>query len=363
MLSKKKGKKVAIAMSGGIDSSVAAALLKKQGYDCIGIFMKFWTDESVSKKVENRCCSQESYQKAKRVADSLDFPLYTLNFKKDFFKLVVDDFLQQYQKGLTPNPCIRCNKFIKFNLLLKKAIKLGCDYLATGHYVRKKKSKNDQFNLYRAKDKKKDQSYFLYSLNQQQLKYLIFPIGNYTKEEVKRLAKKYKLPAQWVRESQEVCFVPKKGLEDFLKRHLKLKPGDIITTDGKVVGKHEGLALYTRGQRRGIKIGGIGPFYVVRKDFKNNNLIVSKNKDDKQLYSKEFIVKNTNWLDHKSKLKNKYRVQIRYQAKPVNCQIKSLQKNKYVITSRVPIKAVTGGQSAVLYDGDRLLGGGIIEAN
>jgi len=345
-----KNKKVAIAMSGGIDSSVAAALLKKQGYDCIGIFMKFWEDKSVLKKVENRCCSADSYQKARRVAHHLGFKLYTLNFKNDFKKQIVDDFLKQYKTGNTPNPCIRCNQFIKFNLLLKKAKVLGCDYFATGHYVI-----NKNLNLYRARDKNKDQSYFLYTLNQKQLKQILFPLGQYRKDQVKKLAKEYELPVQWRTESQEVCFVPDKKLEDFLLRHLKLKSGDIVTIKDQKVGKHKGLALYTIGQRKGIKIGGIGPFYVIKKDYKSNNLIVSKNKDDNLLYKKEFRIKGINWINVKPSVGKKYDLQVRYQAKPTKCKI---EKNKVIITK--PVKAVTAGQSAVIYEKNKLIGGGVI---
>jgi len=272
---------------------------------------------------------------------------------------VVDDFLKQYKSGSTPNPCINCNKYIKFDLLLKKAIKLGCDYVATGHYVKKIEVKST-YNIQRGRDKSKDQSYFLYNLNQNKLKHIVFPLGGYTKTQVKSLAKKYKLPVTWDRESQEICFIVEKRLDKFLKRHLKLKSGKVVTTGKKIVGKHDGLALYTLGQRRGIKIGGIGPFYVVKKNSKRNELIVSNEKDDKLLYTNEFEINNANWIDNKPENNQKYEVQIRYQAKPVLCRIKTLPNGKYKIILDKSARAVTIGQSAVIYKGMQLIGGGII---
>jgi tRNA-specific 2-thiouridylase len=343
-------KKICIAMSGGIDSSVTAALLKKQGYDCIGVFMKFWIEKEI--KIENKCCSVEAYNDARKVANKLGFRLYTLNFKQPFKKAVVDKWLRQHQLGNTPNPCIHCNQLIKFDLLLKKAKMLGCDYLATGHYVRLAKGK-----LLIGKDKNKDQSYFLYTLTQKQLKHLIFPLGNYTKAQVRAMAKKMKLPVYQKSESQEICFVPEKTHYPFLKRHLKLKSGPIKTLDGKTLGQHDGLPLYTLGQRQGIKIGGIGPFYVVKLDYKTNTLFVSKNRDDKLLQTKKFKIKNINWISGQPpKRSEKFGVKIRYQAKTTPCTI-----NKNIITLKTPQRAVMPGQSAVFYKGQDVLGGGVIE--
>ena len=353
-----KNNKVAIAMSGGVDSSVTAALLKQQGYDCLGIFMKFWTESEP--KIENKCCSADAYNDAHKVANRLGFRLYTLNFKKDFKKTVVDEWLKEHQKGHTPNPCIRCNKFIKFDLLLKKAKMLGCDYLATGHYIKKSKIKNKKikiiYRLSTAKDNNKDQSYFLYNLKQSQLKDLLFPLGNYTKSEVRALAKKFKLPVYEKSESQEICFIPEKTHYPFLKRQLKLKPGPIKDFKGKILGQHEGLPLYTLGQRQGIKIGGIGPFYVVKLNYKTNTLFVSNNHNDKLLYTKKFKIKNINWVSGKPpKRSNKFGVKIRYQAKTISCTI-----NKNTVTLKTPQRAIMPGQSAVFYQRQQVLGGGII---
>ncbi|OGY46794.1 MAG: tRNA 2-thiouridine(34) synthase MnmA [Candidatus Buchananbacteria bacterium RIFCSPHIGHO2_02_FULL_38_8] len=348
---KRKKEKVCIAMSGGIDSSVAAAILKKQGYDCVGIFMKFWSDQEGTQKVINKCCSIESFETARKVSHQLNFPIYTLNFKQPFKKQVVDDFLSQFQSGLTPNPCINCNKFIKFDLLWQKARVLGCNYLATGHYI--KKTTNQ---LLRAKDKNKDQSYFLYNLKQSQLKHLLFPLGNYTKTQVRAMAKKWNLPAKNRPESQEICFVSGKSHNEFLKHHLKLKPGSIVTTQGKTVGQHKGLPLYTLGQRKGIKVGGIGPFYVVKMNYKTNTLIVSEKKDDSLLYHKIFRIKNTNWINGKPRKTLNCEVKIRHQAPSVKCKIINNQ-----VTLSKPLRAITPGQSAVFYKNQQLLGGGVID--
>jgi len=356
-------------MSGGVDSSVAAALLKKQGYDCIGIFMKFWTEKKST--IENKCCSDNAYNDARKVANKLGFKLYTLNLKQPFKKAVVDEWLKQHQKGNTPNPCIDCNKFIKFDLLLKKTKMLGCDYLATGHYVQETRDKRQEtrdkrqetreqkkkdLSLSMAKDKMKDQSYFLYTLTQSQLKYLLFPLGKYTKAEVQDLAKKFKLPVYKKSESQEICFIPEKTHYPFLKRHLKLKPGPIKTMSGEILGQHDGLPLYTLGQRQGIKIGGIGPFYVVKINYKTNTLTVSKNQNDKLLLTKKFRIKNINWISGSAPKKSeKLGVKVRYQAKTIPCMI-----NKNTITLKTPQRAIMPGQSAVFYKGQQILGGGII---
>lgn len=368
----KNRKKAAIALSGGVDSAAAAAILKSQGYDCLGIFMKFWHESETGK--ENKCCSVQAAADARRVAQKLGFPFYVLNFKMPFKKAVVDEFLKQYQNGLTPNPCVRCNQFIKFGLLLKKAKMLGCDYLATGHYVRltkletrdkrqeTRKAKGNlllvacHLSLRQAKDKQKDQSYFLYTLKQSQLKHLLFPLGDYTKTEARKLAQKYRLPVYDKPESQEICFVPEKKHYDFLKRHLKLKPGPIKDQAGKTLGRHEGLPLYTLGQRKGIKIGGTGPFYVVKLDYKTNAVYVSSQISDALLLRDKFKIKNANWLSGKApKAGQKIGVRIRHQAKIIPAKL-----NGQTVYLAKPQRAVAPGQSAVFYAGQELLGGGVI---
>ena len=341
-------KKVVVAMSGGVDSSVAAALIKKSGAETVGVFMRLYPSSL-----------KGSEKKAQKVAKVLGIPFYVLNFKKEFEKKVIDYFLREYKKGRTPNPCVVCNKEIKFGLLLKQAKKMKADFLATGHYV-KKSTKNTKsiYKLLRAKDKSKDQSYFLWKLNQRQLKHTLFPVGNYTKEEVKSLARKFKLPVLNVQESQEICFI-ENTCNDFLSRHLKLNPGKIVEAQGKIIGKHNGLWFYTIGQRKGIKLPG-GPFYVIDKNLKKNLLIVSKNKKD--LERKELITENVNWISGKEpNLPLKIKAKIRYRHKLVSaiiCQKKQKTKNK--ILFKKPQRAITPGQSVVFYKGQELLGGGII---
>lgn len=340
---KEKNKKAIVAMSGGIDSSVSAALLQRAGFDVIGVFMKFWADGP--KSVVNRCCTLESEKKARLVAEKLDIPFYVFNFEKEFKKKVVDYFLAEYRAGRTPNPCVVCNKEIKFGLLFKKILSLNADYIATGHYARLRQEK-----LYKGKDKNKDQSYFLWKLNQKILKKTLFPVGDYTKTEVRKLAKKFKLPVLNIPESQEVCFI-QTTTADFLKKHLKSKPGNIINTKGMVIGKHNGLWFYTVGQRKGIRLPG-GPYYVLDKDTKKNALIVSKN--EKSLYKKELRFKEANWIKG-AKLPLRVNVQIRYRHK---ASLATVKKNKVIFDK--PQRAITLGQSVVFYKGRELLGGGII---
>jgi len=355
-------------MSGGVDSSVAAALLDKAGFDVIGVFMKFWKERESG---ENRCCSLESEKMARLIAKKIGIPFYVVNAEKEFKKKVVDYFLKECKKGNTSNPCVVCNKEIKFGLLLEKALKLGADFIATGHYAQTSLAPLSGARLFKAKDGNKDQSYFLWQLNQKQLKHILFPIGEYTKPEVRKLAKKFKLPTAGTPESQEVCFV--RGLTaDFLKKYLKTKPGNIVDKNlpaqasNKILGKHQGLWFYTIGQRKGIGLSG-GPYYVIAKDFKNNNLIVSKNKKD--LLQKELIAKNINWISGKKpKLPIKARVKIRYRTNLANATLNRsyttiLERSKirvYRVVFDRPQRAVTPGQSVVFYLGRKLLGGGII---
>ena len=352
--------KVAVAMSGGVDSSVAAALLKKQGYQVIGFFMHFWSEPHFAKQQSpaNKCCSLDAYNDARRVAEVLNIPLYSLNFNLDFKKAVVDDFLKQYQQGNTPNPCIICNQFIKFGKFWTKAKSLGCKYIATGHYTQIKQFKNKPY-LYKAVDKSKDQSYFLYRLNQDILSHCIFPVGKYTKPQVRKLAEKYKLPVSQKRDSQEICFVPEKEHYEFLQRHLKLKSGDIVDTKGNKLGRHKGLALYTVGQRKGLELSG-GPWYVVNLDIKKNQLIITNNPQDKLLFSDIMYVKEINWINQEPKLPGNFEVRIRYLHKNQKAKITKLEKDLLEVKFKDPQRAITAGQSAVFYKGKEVLGGGII---
>jgi tRNA-specific 2-thiouridylase len=334
--------RVVCAMSGGVDSSVSAALLKQAGFDVVGVMGKFWKDGETS--AENRCCSIESEKLARLVAKQLGISFYIVNLEREFKKAVVDNFLAQYKKGNTPNPCVVCNKEIKFGILLKKAEKMGADFLATGHYVRIENGK-----MMKGKDKAKDQSYFLWQLDKNQLKKVLFPVGGYTKDQVRQLAKEFDLPVAETPESQEVCFVPDTA-NNFLKKYLKQKPGKIVDKNGKAVGSHQGLWFYTVGQRKGLELAQ-GPWFVVAKDFKKNILIVSKKKKD--LYSKELKIKDVNWIGKKASFAD---VKIRYKSGFARAEISG---NKIIFQK--PQLAITSGQSAVLYKGNELLGGGIIQ--
>ncbi|MBU2579268.1 tRNA 2-thiouridine(34) synthase MnmA [Patescibacteria group bacterium] len=408
-----KQKKVVIAMSGGVDSSVAAALLRKQGFDVIGVFMKFWREPLKNKLTGkwNRCCSLEAEKKAREVAAILDIPFYVFDFKKEFKKTVVDYFIKEYKEGKTPNPCVICNKKIKFGLLLEKALSLNADFVATGHYARlhryacpkllhccgrakhcgqarvspantEKTRKIPSYKLFRGKDKTKDQSYFLWQLNQKQLKRILFPVGNYTKVQVRDLAKKFNLPVLDIPESQEICFI-QTTLNDFLTRRIKSKPGSITTIEGEKIGQHKGLPFYTIGQRKGIELSG-GPFYVTNKNLKQNALIVAPF-SNKNLYKKTLIAKNINWTSgQEPKLPLKINAQIRYGHKAVQAIItKKLQpariatpaRSRYSVSGGQSVaggttsyklifgtrqRAITPGQSVVFYQGQEVAGGGII---
>jgi len=350
-----KKPKVVIGMSGGVDSSVTAVLLKKAGFDVVGVMAKFWKDPVINtgQVPENRCCSVESEKLARLVAKQIDIPFYVVNLEKEFKKKVVDNFLKEYKSGDTPNPCVVCNKEIKFGLLMEKALKMGGNFIATGHYVRIKDGK-----LFKGKDNEKDQSYFLWQLNQKQLGKILFPVGGYTKSEVRKLAKKFNLPTAETPESQEVCFVNNTA-NDFLRKYLKTKPGKIVSVDGKLMGKHQGLWFYTIGQRRGLEIPQ-GPWYVIDKDFRKNILIVSKN--EKDLFKKELIAKDVNWiLGNQPKFPLNAEVKIRYKSNFVKAKILNYKKGKLKVIFQKPQKAITPGQSVVFYKKDELLGGGIID--
>jgi tRNA-specific 2-thiouridylase len=351
-------RKVLVLMSGGMDSSVAAALLKKEGFEVIGAFMR----------LTNLPRFDEAKERAEKVAKILKIPFYVFNLEKEFKKKIIDYFLKEYKAGNTPNPCVLCNKEIKFGLILEKALSLGANFVATGHYARKIQNPKSKIQkLLVAKDKKKDQSYFLWMLNQDQLKRILFPIGNYTKEEVRNFARKFKLPLLKAKKSVEICFI-EKTVNDFLRKYLKEKPGKIVDTQGKVLGEHRGLWFYTIGQRKGIGLSG-GPWWVVDKDLKKNLLIVTKN--EKDLLKKELFCKDVNWISGKEqKLPLEAKAKIRYKTDFAKVTIYSTFahlrkfaniKNKiYKVIFEKPQRAITPGQSVVFYKGEEVFGGGII---
>ncbi len=345
-------------MSGGIDSSVAAALLKRAGVDELRSSSRFANARvfevvGVFLRLVDSPRFKEGRKVARKVAKNLKIPFLVLDLRKEFQKRIINEFLKEYRAGRTPNPCVICNREIKFNFLFKKARKLNANYIATGHYAQLKQGK-----LLRGKDKEKDQSYFLWQLNQKQLKHILFPIGNYTKTQVRNLAKKFKLPVFKIPESQEICFI-QTTINDFLARHIKQKSGRIVDTKGKILGYHQGLTFYTIGQRKGIKLPG-GPFYVLDKNLKKNVLIVTRN--EKDLFKKELIAKKVNWISGKEpKLPLKIKAKIRYRHTAASTIIiKTLNSRTYHLKFNRPQRAITPGQSVVFYKGQEVLGGGII---
>jgi len=367
IISQKNKLKILVALSGGVDSAVATQLLVNEGHDVSAVFLRLWQEseeESIEKKnnFENHISSDLACQDAKKIAQKIGVPFFCLDLSLEFKQKVVDYFLFEYESGRTPNPCVVCNREIKLGLLFKQALALAYDFLATGHYLRTAKNNDGSIAVFKAKDKLKDQSYFLYNLNQSQLKNLYFPLGNYTKDEVKELANKFGLITANKKESQDICFIT--GLHsDFLKKHLKLVLGDIkLKETGKTIGRHQGLALYTLGQRKGIDIGGDGPYYVAEKDIKNNILWVASALDISFLEKKEFIVRDLNWLSGEApKSSRTCQVAIRYSQEAVAARVSPYEAGAVKVELVKAIRAIASGQSAVFYDKQKLLGGGVID--
>ena len=351
-----------MAMSGGVDSSVAAALLKRDGYEVIGATMEVFPDYEQRSEEEGGCCSLSSIEDAKRVAAKLDIPHYTLNFKEVFQREVIDNFVEEYSKGRTPNPCIVCNKKIKFKALLDKALQLDCDYIATGHYAIKEK-KDDRYILRRPVDLDKDQTYMLYGFKQNQLGKTLFPLGDYKKGQVREIAEEIGLKVFNKPDSQEICFVPDDDYQRFLDSNYPdlSMSGPIYYYDGEKIGEHEGLHKYTIGQRRGLGISMNHPVYVIDIDSENNALIVGPRD---HLESHGLIINKPNWLSipELDEELNNILIQIRYNSEPVPGKIMPIEDgNKVKALFNDPTQAVTPGQSAVFYDNDIVLGGGVIE--
>ncbi len=354
--------RVVVGMSGGVDSSVAAYLLKEQGYEVQCVFMKNWEDEDD----EFYCSSEEDYSDAIQVCDLLDLPLHSVNFSKEYRENVFKYSLEEYKSGRTPNPDVLCNKEIKFKFFLDYALNLGADAIATGHYARILKSA-DGFQLLKGIDKNKDQSYFLYLLGQEELSKSIFPIGNMNKDDVRILAKKLDLPTSTKKDSTGICFIGERDFKAFLLQYLPTQPGDIVTTEGKIVGQHDGLMYYTLGQRKGIGVGGghgitEEPWYVVKKDLDKNSLVIGQGHDHPGLYSKSLTAGQLHWITSvPSKIPFECTAKIRYRQKDQACTITNIENRIANIQFTENQFAPTPGQSVVFYDGEQCLGGGIIE--
>jgi tRNA-uridine 2-sulfurtransferase len=349
--------KVVVAMSGGVDSSVAAALLKQQGYDVVGMMLRLWSEPG--KEESNRCCTPDSMAQARRVAGILDIPFYVVDAKNVFRETVVQYFLDGYARGETPNPCLMCNRQIRWRFLLDHALALGADFMATGHYVRIK-AEGGRMNLFRAVDHAKDQSYVLHVLTQGQLKYALFPVGEYPKPEIRRLAADFGLPTASRADSQDLCFLAGEDYRNFLQRHALeiLQPGQIVTTGGEVVGQHNGLANYTIGQRKGLGISSPVPLYVITKQASSNTLVVGT---ADELGFTELTAHDVNWIAGEAPHEPfRALVKIRYSAKEVEAWVSPLDGNQAAVRFERPVRDVTAGQAAVFYRDELMLGGGII---
>jgi tRNA-uridine 2-sulfurtransferase len=344
-------KKVFVGLSGGVDSSVTAALLREQGYDVTGVYMKNW-----SKDLPGFACPwKEDFTDAKRVAVQLDIPFEMYDFETEYRQKVVDYMVAEYQAGRTPNPDIMCNQEVKFKLFLETALEKGADYIATGHYAA---TENGQ--LLRAKDDNKDQTYFLYRVTKEALDKTLFPLGGYTKPEVRELAKKFGLVTATKKESMGICFVGKVGIKDFLLNELgPQKPGPIVDQNGQEIGEHDGAIFYTIGQRHGLDVGGGLPYYVVGKDMKKNEIYVTTDIADTRLWDKKLTLAATHWINGKPAEGKTYQVRTRHRAPLIDCEIQHTPSGT-LVTLHDDIRALTPGQSAVIYDGNVVLGGGII---
>ena len=352
--------KALIAMSGGVDSSVAALLTKNKGFECIGCTMKLFSNDLISLTLEeSKCCSLNDIEDARSVANKLEIPYYVFNFSDDFKSKVVDKFVFSYENGMTPNPCIDCNKYLKFAKLFERSKELGCDYVVTGHYARVEFDGN-KYILKKALDETKDQSYVLYSLTQEQLSHVLFPLGSLSKTETRKIALDNGFVNARKKDSQDICFVPDGDYVSFLKRYTKKEyaPGNYIDLEGNVLGNHKGIIKYTIGQHKGLGISTEEPLYVGEVDIKNNTVTLVKNAD---LYKKDLLVKNFNWISgEKPSGQISCLAKVRYRQKEQEAVATPLGKGMVKIEFKDPQRAITPGQSAVLYDGDVVIGGGEI---
>jgi len=370
-LTKQTNGKVFVGLSGGVDSSVAALLLKNQGYDVVGVHLRCWNKNG---------CDEKDAEDAKRVADKLEIPFYVLDMEKEYKERVVDYMIKGYENGITPNPDVACNREIKFGLFLEKALSTGADYVATGHYTRleaqqitNSKSQIDRphnlkpktYHLFEAKDKSKDQSYFLWTLTQNQLKHIIFPVGDLTKTEVRKIAKEAGLPTAEKKDSQGICFIGEVTLKDFLEEYLPRKRGNARTTSGEILGTHEGAHFFTIGQRHGLGISINEPYYVAGKDTETNTVILAT-RDDPALKQKEVTLADVNFVDGDKRQETRDKpldvlARVRYRAPLVKAKLSNLSPATYNLVFELPQEFVAPGQSAVFYsESGELVGGGII---
>lgn len=354
--------KVVVGMSGGVDSSVSAYLLKQQGYEVIGVFMKNWEEDDT----DDYCAAAEDMADAQAIADRLDIPFKTINFAAEYWDRVFEYFLEEYRSGRTPNPDIMCNKEIKFKAFLDYAKILGADYIATGHYARVDRVGNNTHML-RGVDNNKDQTYFLYTLQQEQLNKTLFPVGELEKSEVRQIAEEQNFVTANKKDSTGICFIGERKFKDFLQQYIPAQPGDIEDDQGNVIGQHTGLMYHTLGQRKGIGIGGMqdkseDPWYALEKDMQRNVLIVGQGHDHPRLMSRGLIASQLHWV-RPDVMENKFRctAKSRYRQTDFDCEVEKISEDNWKVTFDQKQRAVTPGQSIVFYQNEQCLGGGIID--
>ncbi|MEA4826258.1 MAG: tRNA 2-thiouridine(34) synthase MnmA [Clostridium sp.] len=351
--------KVVVGMSGGVDSSVTALLLKQQGYDVIGVFMKNWDEEDE----DGNCTATDDYEDVVMVCNQIGIPYYSVNFTKEYWDRVFTYFLEEYKKGRTPNPDVMCNKEIKFKAFLDYALEAGADYIATGHYAQVDYL-DGEYRMLRGNDPNKDQTYFLCALGQYQLSRTMFPIGHLPKKEVRKIAEEAGLETAKKKDSTGICFIGERNFNEFLSNYLPAKSGDIRSLEGEVIGKHHGLMYYTLGQRKGLGIGGKGtgePWFVAEKDLENNILYVAQGENHPKLFSYGLEAVNVHWVSEKEK-PNRFKctAKFRYRQKDQGVTVIN-HGDKYIVVFDEPQKAITPGQAVVFYDGEACLGGGTID--